>query len=497
MSTPVPRSLAKTLIQGSGWAIAIRWGAKFLGIINLAICARILTPADYGLVNMAMVVIGLSQVLVEFGLDASLIRNQKASSEHYDTAWSLKIIQTVLISAVIFIGAPIAAHVYADARVMPIMFAVGTAGLIGGFQNIYVVNFRKDLDFRRDFLYSFIPRLASFAVSITAVLLMRTYWGLVLGICAGEIARMLCSYSLAKRRAKWSLHHWREMTAFSFWYLLDGFAQYSVNHLDRAFIGAAGGSTQAGLYGVGREVAALPSTELVLPIGRALMPTLAKLNADPERQIAAIQKAITGVSLIAVPLTVGFALVADEFVRILFGTKWLDAVPLVAILSLSAMTAGFRSTAQHVLVVLGHIRVNAAISWAYAATVLGLMAPVFWWKGVVGVAWLYCAWSFFSTFLFGAFLHKLGILKGWSVWTAMARVVVSAALMYAVVWWLAPHLGTNPFWSLTSKTLIGGLSYATLILVFWLAAGRPDSSERLILQLLTKALKKNTGTAVS
>lgn len=485
-----PKSLSGALIRGSGWTIAIRWASKLLGIASLAICARILTPGDYGLVNMAMVAIGLSQVLVEFGLDASLIRNHKAEARHYDTAWSLKIIQSLLIACIIFIAAPITAHIYDDPRVLPIMLAIGVAGLIGGLQNIYVVNFRKDLNFGLDFLFSFVPRLVSFVVSVSAVILLKTYWGLVLGICAGEVARSIASYALIRTRPRWSLQNWREMTVFSIWYFLDGLAQYAANHLDRAFIGAAAGPTQAGLYGVGREVAALPNTELVLPIARALMPTLAKLNHEPVRQAAAIQKAMTGVSLVTVPLAVGFALVASDFVQLLFGDKWLEAVPIVAIFSLTAMTSGFRSTAQQTLVVLGFIRVNAAVSWLYALTVLGLMAPVFWWKGTLGVAWLYCTWSFVATIIFGAYLHRLKILAGWSVWSGIGRIFVAAGCMYGAVNALLPVYGNHPAMSLVLKSGIGAVSYALVLLVLWLLAGRPDSSERIILNLLAKKLKK-------
>lgn len=492
MSPSPPKSLSGTLIKGSGWTIAIRWASKLLGIASLAICARILTPGDYGLVNMAMVAIGLSQVLVEFGLDASLIRNHKADAQHYDTAWSLKIIQSLVIACIIFIAAPITAHVYDDQRVLPIMLAIGAAGLVGGLQNIYVVNFRKDLNFGLDFLFSFVPRLVSFVVSVSAVIVLRTYWGLVLGICSGEVARTIASYVLTSTRPRWSLHHWREMTAFSIWYFLDGLAQYAANHLDRAFIGAAAGSTQAGLYGVGREVAALPNTELVLPIARALMPTLAKLNDDPARQTAAIQKAMTGVSLVTVPLAVGFALVASDFVRLLFGEKWLDAVPIIAVFSLAAMTSGFRSTAQQTLVVMGFIRVNAVVSWLYALTVLGLMAPVFWWKGTLGVAWLYCIWSFVATLIFGAYLHRLKILAGWSVWAGIGRIFVAAGCMHFAVTALHEAFNWYPAVSLVAKALAGATTYALVLLILWLLAGRPDSSERIILSLILTRLTKQS-----
>ncbi|MBS3997225.1 MAG: oligosaccharide flippase family protein, partial [Hydrogenophaga sp.] len=367
MSAP---SLTGSLLRGTGWTVGIRWMSKFLGVISLAVCARYLTPADYGLVNMAMVVIGFSQVLVEFGLDASLIRNQQATEEHYDTAWSLKIIQSVVIGVIVFSVAIPVGQWIGDERVPAIMMVIGAAGTLAGFQNIYVVNFRKTLDFQKDFLFSFIPRLTSFFVTISAVIVLRDYWGLVIGIATGEVARFVVSYWMIRRRARWSLVRWREMTSFSFWYFLGGLSQFTVYQLDRVFVGRLGGAEQVGIYGVAREVASLPGTELVLPIGRALLPTLSTLNDDPVRQSRAIEKALAGITLITVPIAVGFVLVAREFVLLLFGDKWLEAIPLVAIFSLGAITSGFRSVAQNVLVVMGQVKTNAMLSWVYALAVL-------------------------------------------------------------------------------------------------------------------------------
>lgn len=464
--------------------------SKFLGIISLAICARYLTPADYGLVNMAMVVIGLSQVLVEFGLDASLIRNQNATDQHYQTAWSLKIIQSILIAVIIFGLAIPAGEFTGDARVAPIMMCIGAAGLLAGFQNIYVVNLRKHLDFRKDFLYALIPRLISFLVTIVAVITLQNYWGLVLGIVSGEVSRLVTSYVIVRQRATWSLGRWREMMGFSFWYLLDGVAQFSLYQLDRLFVGRLGGAAQVGIYGVAREVAALPGTELVLPIGRALVPTLSTLNSEPERQAQAIEKALAGIMLIAVPIAVGFVLVAREFVLLLFGPKWEDAIPLVMIFSLGAATSGFRSVAQNVLVVLGLVKVSAVVSWIYAALVLACIFPVYRWAGVEGLAWMYNLGSLLVALALAAILRAKKVIYGWTLLQGVLRVAVAVAFMYTGVLTLKPVLPDGLLVATLLKALSGGLLYAVAICALWLMSGRPDTVERVLLNVASKLLRR-------
>lgn len=483
-------SLLGTFLSGVGWTVAIRWTSKFLGIISLGICARILVPEDYGLVNMAMVAIGFSQVLVQFGLDASLVRNQNASEAHYDTAWSLKIIQNTLIAAITFIAAPLSASVVGDPRVMPIVFAVGIAGWIGGMQNIYVVDYLKHLNFKQDFLFAFIPRIISFILSIAAVVILESYWGLVIGICATEIVRAAISYILIKKRPHWSLQKWKEMTGFSLFYFLDGLAQYSVFHLDRLIVGYAGGASQVGLYGVAREVSGLPSTELVLPIGRAFMPTLATLNDEPVRQTAAIEKALGGVMLVAVPVAIGFVLIAPEFISLLFGPKWTEAIPLVAILSFAAMTSGFRAIAQNVLIVVGLIRINASLSWAYAVVVLALIYPAYLWLGLAGICWLYSLAGIAMMLIYGLVLHRQKLLHGWMIWINISRAYVAAGLMYAGVISLESYFPEPNFIRLILKILLGGVIYTAAISSLWWIMGKPKSSEKVILDLVVDKFKK-------
>jgi O-antigen/teichoic acid export membrane protein len=475
-----PPSLTGSLLRGTGWTVGIRWMSKFLGVISLAVCARYLTPADYGLVNMAMVVIGFSQVLVEFGLDASLIRNQSATQEHYDTAWSLKIIQSVVIGVTIFsLAIPVGTWV-GDDRVPTIMGVIGAAGLLAGFQNIYVVNFRKSLSFQKDFVFSFVPRLSSFLATVGAVVMLQNYWGLVIGIVTGELTRLVISYVMVKHRASWSLVRWREMTGFSFWYLLDGLAQFTVYQLDRLLVGRLGGAGQVGVYGVAREVASLPGTELVLPIGRALLPTLSTLNDDPRRQAKAIEKALAGITLIAVPIAVGFVLVAHELILLLFGAQWIDAIPLVMIFSLGAVTSGFRSIAQNVLVVLGQVRTNATMSWIYAAAVLVAIYPVYTWGGVEGLAWMYTL----SGLVFAAALTRVlrarNIISGWTLTQGLARVLLAVSAMYGGVELLSHYLPGHLLMALLLKMAAGTVIYTVSIYLLWRLSGQPDSVEKVL-----------------
>jgi len=484
-------SLAEALLRGAFWTVAARWMSRFLGIISLAICARILTPSDYGLVNMAMVAVGFSNILVEFGIDSALIRNQQANHLHYDTAWSLRILQCMTLSLLIVLSSSFAAHFYKDDRVIPIMLAVAAAGFFGGFQNIYAVNLRKNLDFGRDFLFNFIPRLVSSILTIIFVISFKSYWGLVIGICATELSRLACSYILVRERARWGLSKWRELTGFSVWYFLRGFSDFITFQFDRFLIGMLGGAKQVGIYGTAREIAALPATELVDPISRALIPTLSKLNDFPARQSAAITKSLAGTMLIAAPVSIGFATVAHEFVLLMFGDKWTAVVPLIPVICISGMSAGFRTTALNILIVVGSVRVAAILGWIQTALSMLAFYPSYLAGGLQGITIAYAGVSIVMVALQGVHMHKLRLLRGPSLWKAICRPILASALMYGLIEFLAPMLPKDILLAMMCKIAIGGTTYVVLVLLLWrLMGGGDDSSERQLIDMLMKRLPR-------
>lgn len=477
--------MSGALVRGTAWAVAIRWGAKFLGIINLAICARILTPADFGLVNMAMVAVGFATVLFDFGLETALIQNQRAERAHYDTAWSLRLLETLAIGLVIMIGAPFIGNLYDDARVSSILIVVGIFVILGGLQNIGVVDLRKKLDFRGDFIFNIVPKFISFLFGVLSVVLFQNYWGLVIAICIHHVARVALSYLVVGYRPRWSLSRYRELFGFSGWFLLQGLAKFFTNQMDRFVIGVLGGPGQVGLYSVAREVGELPVSELAMPMSRALTPTLAKLNETPDRLGAAIEKALGGVTLVAAPVAIGFVLVAQEFIQILFGEKWLGAVPIATIVCFLALFSSFFTIGLNILVVIGRVRQGAVLSWIQAAAILAFLYPAYVWRELEGVATLLVVVGALMALVVSLYMQRLGLLRGWRTARNLARPYVAVGCMYMAVTVSQPLIPEPVFLSLLAKAAIGATVYSLVVAGLWLAAGRPDSTEKAIIAMIS------------
>ena len=138
------------------WSISSRWLSRLIGVISTLILVRVLTPEDFGIVALASVFVGLVEVMLELGVAAALIQNREATRDHFDTAWTFSVIQSAAAGLVISCSAPLVAHYYGDPRIATLLVVMGVSSAIQGWENIGVVSFQRELNFKTDFNFQLI-----------------------------------------------------------------------------------------------------------------------------------------------------------------------------------------------------------------------------------------------------------------------------------------------------------------------------------------------------
>ena len=102
------RVAAGHLLKGSAWMIALRWAVRLTGLVSTVILARLLTPTDFGVVAMAMLLVGMLEILNQTGQKLVIIRHADPKREDYDTAWTLSVIVGLVTGLAIVVLAPLA-----------------------------------------------------------------------------------------------------------------------------------------------------------------------------------------------------------------------------------------------------------------------------------------------------------------------------------------------------------------------------------------------------
>ena len=473
---------------------AVRVADRAVGLVSTMILARLLIPSDFGLVAMAMALLAMIELFSTFSFDLALIQNPNADRRHYDTAWTFTILFGGFTAIVLIALAVPAVRFFDEPRVEAVLYLVALGAFVQSFQNIGIVAFRKELDFRKEFILLSIQKLLGAAIALTLAFTLRNYWALVLGALCSRVANVALSYSLHPYRPRLSLQGAADLFAFSRWLLLNNVIVFGATRGYDLIIGRVMGAYSLGLYSVAYEISNLPTTELVFPVSRAVFPGFAKLSADTERLKKTLLSVAALVAVITIPIAAAIAVLADPLVLLLLGNQWTDATPLIRLLAIYGVVRAL----------------NAGFSDAYLATGLYRLLPLvnlphifFGWplvlylltaKGMNEAALgILCAAAIGLTINIGLALRFLNLRFSevarcyWRPLFATTNMVaVHLALLHA--WPFSSHMLALGFQVLV-LVIIGAITYSGTLVALWLLAKRPEGAEKLILErlLLLKA----------
>jgi lipopolysaccharide exporter len=478
----------KSIFSGAIFTVAMRWSDRLIGLASMIILARLLTPADFGLVAMASVVVGLVDVFLDLGTNTALIHDDKAGRDDFNTAWTLRLMQTTLGGIVVFLGAPLAAEYYHNPEVADVLHVMAITVFVAGLENIGIVTFQKNLEFGNDFRFFFFRRLAGFLTTLLAAWLLRSYWAMVYGAIMGRLVGVLLSYRMHPFRPRFSLARFSHLWSFSQWVLVRNVGAYLDGNTDKLLVGRRTDAAIAGAYAVAQDVAVMPTTELLAPLGRVLFPAFVQKRGDPEGFARSLATSIGVQALVAIPACVGLAMVAGDVVHLVLGAKWAQSAPLIRIMAFTNLLIALTHAGGYALLATGKVRWLALVSWLQALSFLAAAIFGFPEAGAAETALLRLATvaggTLITTLLLLVTIKRFGPR---SYLSAVIRPLLASAAMAGLLSELDPWLATAiPPLRLAAEVGAGVMAYATCTILLWLLSGRPEGAEAYLLKNLRR-----------
>ena len=487
------RSVAGRTIIGAGWLVGWRMTTRMLGLISMLVLARLLVPADFGLVAMATAFSASVLALSELGVSDALIRRDENDRGHYDTAFTMQAIRGCLTGLVIAAAAWSAGEWFNEPRLFSLMLVLAALAVINGFENIGIVEFRRSLRFDVEFRLLLLPRVSAFFTTIAMAWLLRSFWALLIGMMVSTVLRFVMTYVVHPFRPRFTLSHWRDLVGFSFWAWATSMASLLWDRLDTFVLGPVVGPSKLGVYLLSAEVAVMPVTELVGPASSALFPGLSMARPRGADLVGMTISVISAMLLLVVPLTIGVSATSGYVIAALLGAKWEEARPLIAILVWLCVLAPFSFVCMTVMKALGTMRqLFFAIASAAAFKALALFFVVQAGAHLETAAYAAVLCTALECGLFLLILRRHGDM----VWRAnaggLSRIAASGLLVTGVM--VMSGLGWQPVvLSSIPALLIGGSIGVVVIILFaiiqamlWLAVGRPQGPEQRVLSLLSE-----------
>ena len=482
------------MARGVAWMVGFKVAERFLSFVSTIVLARLLVPADFGLIVLATSLIGLIAVVGAFGLDTSLIRQQNASDAHFNAVWTLNVLFGLGIGLLAACAAPAAAWAYDDRRLVDVVLVLALARVIGSFENPGVIGFRKELAFDREVTFLLIKRLvASLVFTIPLALVLRSYWALAIGNLLGACFAVALSYVVHPYRPRFSVAGLGDLMGFSKWLLFSSILQFLHGRAADLIIGRIAGASALGAFTVAQEIARVPANEISAPVHRAVFPGYAKLAADREDLRHAYLRVASLLVLIVVPAGTGLALLAEPAVTLLLGSAWTAAVPLVELLAFNAILNVLLGSGHYVNLAVGMARSTSFVLAAHVAISLPLMfvmAPA---RGAAGAAAALLIASIITAPL-NFWLLASAIRIDWRdvwgfAWRPALGTLIMAGVVIAVRDRLAWTQGVAARIGYVAVLVLAGLAvYVAVVLLLWWLRRPNDSAEAWVLRTVRDAL---------
>ena len=486
-----PFNASRSVASGVAWAVLMRWALRFIGLFSTLILARLLSPEDFGIAAMGMLVMNFLFELSHFGAGMHLIRRKQIDQAHSDSAWTMTFIQGLLTSVLLFVIAVPVSTYFKEPRVIEVMYFLAVASLIGGLESMGPVLLRRELNFSADFRFNVWKKVLSFISTVSAALILRNYWALILGHVVGKLAGVALSYRVHSYRPRFSLEHAKEYLIFSASIIPIRIANTSRGMIAQFLVGGAHDASALGSFRVATDLSTLFTSEIVTPMGRGLLPNYSRLADQPDELSSLYYKILGMVALLCIPVGVGASAVAEDVVLVLLGPQWGFAAGLMEYLAVGGVVYAISQTmVNQILVATGREKSAAVLAWVR----LAITAPILWigleFGGMLGlakatvIAPIVCLPVIFNETRQAVTLTVT--ILGRLLW----RPTIGAIAMYIAI--KAMH---NPQieWAivrLLTDVLVGGVVFVGVTTTLWAMSGRPDSAETTVINTSVKLLDK-------
>lgn len=377
------------LRAGSAWAVASVAVLLASGFLRTIVGARFLTPADIGLIGIAVLALGFIEAVASTGIDSALVAAREDVEAYLDPAFTVQVVRGFVVFGLLWTVAPTIAWMFEARASAGVIRAVAVVAAVRGLANPGVALAVRRLDFRRVFWWSLPEVVCSLGLTLALVIVRRDVWALVIGIVAGQAVATIASYGLVRRvpRLTFDRQRLRELLRFGRFVSGSRALMYFSATLDTAVVGLATGVHTLGLYQFAARIAELPVVTFTRAAAQVALPALSGVHENTTGLRRTWRTLLGGVFAVNVGVAIVILVAGEAVVEAVAGARWLPALPLMRVL---AFAMPFRA----VVVLTGQLldaraqpqltlRLNA-LRLAGLIVVLPMLAR---WSGVQGVAY--------------------------------------------------------------------------------------------------------------
>ena len=348
-------SLKNKTVKGVGWSFIDNLSSSGITFLVGLVLARLLTPAEYGIMAIITIFIAVSNSIVDSGFSNALIRKTDARRVDYNTVFFFNLVVSAVLYVVLFLVSPAISVFFKEPLLIEVMRVIGWVLVINALAIIPRTIFVKEVNFKTQTKVSLIASISSGVVGIGMALAGMGVWSLVAQQLSRQLLNTLFLWIYCKWRPVWefSMQSFSELFGFGSKLLLSGLLNTVFQEIYSLVIGRCYTAAQLGQYTRANQFNQIFSTNLTTVIQRVSYPVLSSIQDEPERLREGYRKIIKSTMLVSFACMMGMAAVAKPMIVLLIGEKWLPAVGFLQIICFSGMMYPLHAINLNILQVKG------------------------------------------------------------------------------------------------------------------------------------------------
>lgn len=379
-------SLVKKTTQGLFWVSLSMVLIKIINFITTAILARLLEPEHFGLVAIGLVVVNFFEIFRDLGIGAALIYKKDDVDKAANTAFFLYPAVAAMFYVISYSIAPLAADFFKEPQVEAIIRALSFIFVIWSFGSLPSNLLNKNLEFKKMIIPQILPKIGYGIVSIWLALSGFGVWSLVIGRLSLEFLSVLAIWPIVKWRPSYKFDRRIALELISYGKQVAGanLLVFLISIIDVTFIGRILGADSLGFYTIAMGIAGLLTSQISTLMGSVMFPVYSTIQGNKDMLKKAYTRTIKYVSLISIPATFGIFAIAFDFVRVIYGTKWLPAVAVLQVLCFYGLSRSLLGTTEQLYLAAGKPEVRTKLNLLQLVMMSALMYPLTIRYGILG-----------------------------------------------------------------------------------------------------------------
>lgn len=368
--------IGKRAAQGAGWVMLAFGASRALSFATNLFLARLLSPADFGIVSFAMILIGAFTILQDLGVPATLVYSSRDPRELGGTAMTINVAAAAILFAATVLLSPYLAESGGSAQIAAVVVVLALGLLVSALGSVQRALLVKELAFRRKLLPDLVPLIVGGIVSIVMAFMGAGAWSLVGGYLVRSFLGTAILWYLAPWRPQFAFrpNDARELLGYGRHASFNSVIGFIGLNLDYFIVGQVLGPVALGTYTLAFTLASLPDTAFSALISGVLFPAYTRIRHDHERLLRLFEDAFALICGVVIPLGLGLCLAGPAWVVLVFGERWAgvaEPLRLLAIFGiLRAIPWGYGSLYKAI----GQPRAE----WQLNALRLLIVAPLLW-----------------------------------------------------------------------------------------------------------------------